>query len=104
AFQRGAGEGAGLELAYDDVGRPGDYLVHDVGGRARGFAARRAVFGHARVLPRPTAAVPAVFTEIAGGVDHRHALAAARVDQRTDHGQRFPGIRSARVAPAFDRV
>src|SRR5262249_55496910 len=47
--------------------------------------------------------IPIVLAAHAGGVDHRHALVAAFIDQRADVRQRNPGILAAGIAPALDR-
>ena len=99
----GAEEARRLLLEDDDVLRCrrdlGDDLVAvHVGGGLAGD-----VLAGAAVLPAPAAVVPVVLAPHAGGVDHRHALVVALLDQRLEIGHGDPRILAAGIAPALDR-
>src|SRR5262249_16678080 len=99
----GAEEAGRLLLVDHDVlwrrrNRCNDLVAINVGHQ------RAYVLAVAVILPAPGARIPVVVAAHAGGVDHRHPLVVALVDERADIGERGPGVFAAGIAPLLDRL
>ena len=60
-------------------------------------------FGGAIVLPGPTARIPVIFANEAGGINHRQPLGAKQIRKILDDRYRRPAFRAARISPSLDR-